>query len=124
MKEEPEEADGQNEVVDVEQNDDNEESVEEATIEPPVVTPKENDKKLAQKTITADSKVKTKKKRVKRNKVFAPQNHKSISDEKLAYENTEKALLLLSKNLNKAHEGLNKTESTINEVNNTITDII
>ena len=124
MIEEPEEADGQNEVVDVEQNDDNEESVEEATIEPQVVTPKENDKKLAQNPITADSKVKTKKKRVKRNKVFAPHNHKSISDEKLAYENTEKALLLLSKNLNKAHEGLNKTESTINEVNNTITDII
>ena len=124
MIEEPEEADGQNKVVDVEQNDDNEESVEEATIEPPVVTPKENDKKLAQKTITANSKVKTKKKRVNRNKVFTPHNHKSISDEKLAYENTEKALLLLSKNLNKAHEGLNKTESTINEVNNTITDII
>lgn len=50
--------------------------------------------------------------------------HKPVSEEQLAYENTEKALLMLSKNLNKAQEGLDKTKATINNVNNTITDII
>lgn len=125
--EEIEEVDDSTEAVDIVQKDDNVKLVEETiTEEEPVVIHNGTDIGLAQslKTIDSKAKPKPKKKRVKRNKVTAPHNHKPISDEKLAYENTEKALFLLSKNLNKAQAGLNKTESTINEVNNTITDII
>lgn len=70
------------------------------------------------------TKIKSKKtKRVKRQRVI-PNNHESVSEEQLAYENTERALLLLSEKLNKAQAGLDKTKTTINEVNNTIIDII
>ena len=70
------------------------------------------------------TKIKSKKtKRVKHQRVI-PNNHESVSEEQLAYENTERALLLLSEKLNKAQAGLDKTKTTINEVNNTIIDII
>lgn len=69
-------------------------------------------------------KAETKKKKVKRQRIVKQNDLKSVSDEQLAYENTERALLLLSEKLNKAQKGINKTQSTINEVNNTITDII
>lgn len=69
-------------------------------------------------------KVEKKKKRAKRQRVINANQLKSVSDEQIAYENTERALLLLSEKLNKAQKGINKTQSTINEVNNTITDII
>ena len=62
-----------------------------------------------------------KKKQVKK---YRTNQHKSVSDEQIAYENTEKALLLLSEKLNKAQESINKTEATIKDINNTIIDII
>ena len=60
-----------------------------------------------------------KKKRAKRQRVINANQLKSVSDEQIAYENTERALLLLSEKLNKAQKGIDKTESTINEINNT-----
>ena len=73
---------------------------------------------------TPTPKVEKKKKRAKRQRVINANQLKSVSDEQIAYENTERALLLLSEKLNKAQKGINKTQSTINEVNSTITDII
>ena len=64
------------------------------------------------------------KKVAKRQRINKTRQLKSISEEQIAYENTEKALLLLSEKLNKAQEGINKTKSTINDINNTIIDII
>ncbi len=64
------------------------------------------------------------KKQVKRQRVVKANQLKSVSDEQIAYENTERALMLLSEKLNIAHDGISKTQSTINEVNNTIIDII
>lgn len=64
------------------------------------------------------------KKRAKRQQTVKSNQIKSITDEKIAYENTERALLLLSEKLNIAQRGVKQTESTINEINNTITDII
>ncbi len=65
-----------------------------------------------------------KKKHVKKHRTIRTNQLKSVSDEQIAYENTEKALLLLSEKLNKAQESINKTEATINDINNTIIDII
>lgn len=64
------------------------------------------------------------KKRAKRKQTVKSNQIKSITDEKIAYENTERALLLLSEKLNIAQRGVKQTENTINEINNTITDII
>ena len=64
------------------------------------------------------------KKRIKRQRINKTNQLKSVSDEQIAYENTERALMMLSEKLNIAQKGINKTQSTINEVNNTITDII
>ena len=63
-------------------------------------------------------------KKTKRQRINTVKQLKTVSDEQIAYENTERALLLLSEKLNKAQKGLNKTETTINEVNNTIINII
>ena len=65
-----------------------------------------------------------KKKQVKKHRTIRTNQLKSVNDEQIAYENTEKALLLLSEKLNKAQESINKTEATINDINNTIIDII
>lgn len=62
-------------------------------------------------------------KRVKRKQVL-PTNHKKVSEEQLAYENTERALLLLSEKLNIAQKGVKQTENTIKEINNTIIEVI
>lgn len=70
------------------------------------------------------AKAKTPKKRAKRKRVIPANQLKAVSEEYIAYENAERALLLLSENLNKAKDGVTKTEATINEVNNTIIDII
>lgn len=64
-----------------------------------------------------------KEKRVKRKQVL-PTNHKKVSEEQLAYENTERALLLLSEKLNIAQKGVKQTENTIKEINNTIIEVI
>lgn len=64
------------------------------------------------------------KKQVKRQRVVKANQLKSVSDEQIAYENTERALMLLSEKLNIAQDGISKTQSTIDEVNNTIIDII
>ena len=70
------------------------------------------------------TKIKSKKtKRVKRQRVI-PNNHESVSEEQLAYENTERALLLLSEKLNIAQKGVKQTENTIKEINNTIIEVI
>ena len=63
-------------------------------------------------------------KRTKRQRIVKQNDLNSVSDEQLAYENTERALMLLSEKLNKAQKGLIKTESTITEVNNTFKNII
>lgn len=65
-----------------------------------------------------------KKKRAKRKRINKTNQLKSVSDEQIAYENTERALMLLSEKLNIAQEGVKQTENTIHEVNNTIIDII
>lgn len=63
-------------------------------------------------------------KKTKRQRINTVKQLKTVSDEQIAYENAERALMLLSEKLNKAQKGLNKTETTINEVNNTIINII
>lgn len=72
----------------------------------------------------APSKAKKPMKRAKHKRVISTNQLKTVSEEYIAYENAERALLLLSENLNKAKEGVIKTEATFNEVNNTIIDII
>lgn len=79
---------------------------------------------VAQEAKQVPSKAKTSKKRAKHKRIIPANQLKTVSEEYIAYENTERALLLLSENLNKAKEGVTKTEATINEVNNTIIDII
>ena len=78
---------------------------------------------LAEEATKKTQETKTKK-RIKRQRINKTNQLKSVSEEQIAYENTEKALLLLSEKLNKAQEGINKTKSTINDINNTIIDII
>lgn len=78
---------------------------------------------LAEEATKIPQEAKTKK-RVKRQRITKTNQLKSVSDEQIAYENTERALMMLSEKLNIAQKGINKTQSTINEVNNTITDII
>lgn len=65
-----------------------------------------------------------KKKRTKRQRINKTNQLRLVSDEQIAYENTERALMLLSEKLNIAQEGVKQTENTIHEVNNTIIDII
>lgn len=84
----------------------------------------ERHQKVIQEAKQAPSKAKTPKKRAKRKRVIPANQLKAVSEEYIAYENAERALLLLSENLNKAKDGVTKTEATINEVNNTIIDII
>lgn len=78
---------------------------------------------LAEEATKKTQETKTKK-RIKRQRINKTNQLKSVSDEQIAYENTERALMMLSEKLNIAQKGINKTQSTINEVNNTITDII
>lgn len=78
---------------------------------------------LAEEATKIPQETKTKK-RVKRQRINKTNQLKSVSDKQIAYENTERALMMLSEKLNIAQKGINKTQSTINEVNNTITDII
>ena len=73
---------------------------------------------------TTTPKASKKRKRTKQQRIVKQNDLNSISDEQLAYENTERALMLLSEKLNKAQKGLIKTESTITEVNNTFKNII
>ncbi|MBR5551322.1 MAG: hypothetical protein IKV83_05325 [Muribaculaceae bacterium] len=73
---------------------------------------------------TTVPKAKKKRERTKRQRIVKQNDLNSISDEQLAYENTERALMLLSEKLKIAQEGVKQTENTIHEVNNTITDII
>lgn len=73
---------------------------------------------------TTAPKASKKRKRTKRQRIVKQNDLNSISDEQLAYENTERALMLLSEKLKIAQEGVKQTENTIHEVNNTITDII
>ena len=95
-------------------------NVKEKEVEKPIK--REN---LAHK-VAAKNKAKVKSNKTKQEKCqrVIPNSYGLVSEEQLAYENTERALLLLSEKLNKAQEGLDKTETTINEVNNTIIDII
>lgn len=78
---------------------------------------------LAEEATKKTQETKTKK-RIKRQRINKTNQLKSVSDEQIAYENTERALMMLSEKLNIAQKGINKTQSTINEVNNTIIDII
>lgn len=78
---------------------------------------------LAEEATKKTQETKTKK-RIKRQRINKTNHLKSVSDEQIAYENTERALMMLSEKLNIAQKGINKTQSTINEVNNTIIDII
>lgn len=73
---------------------------------------------------TTAPKASKKRKRTKQQRIVKQNDLNSISDEQLAYENTERALMLLSEKLKIAQEGVKQTENTIHEVNNTITDII
>lgn len=77
---------------------------------------------LPKETLTP--KVDKKKKRAKRQRVINANQLKSVSDEQIAYENTERALLLLSEKLNKAQKGIDKTKTTINEINNSFKNAI
>lgn len=78
---------------------------------------------LAEEATKKTQETKTKK-RIKRQRINKTNQLKSVSDEQIAYENTERALMMISEKLNIAQKGINKTQSTINEVNNTIIDII
>ncbi len=78
---------------------------------------------LAEEATKKTQETKTKK-RIKCQRINKTNQLKSVSDEQIAYENTERALMMLSEKLNIAQKGINKTQSTINEVNNTIIDII
>lgn len=117
---------GENSIVIAENNDTPIIIEEVATVEQAdtatIIEVRSQDVVQAEKQSTA--KAKTPKKRAKRKRVIPANQLKTISEEYIAYENAERALLLLSENLNKAKEGVTKTEATINEVNNTIIDII
>lgn len=118
---------GENSIVIAEKNNDTPIIIEEvASVEQAdtATITEERHQKVVQEAKQAPTKAKTPKKRAKRKRVIPANQLKTISEEYIAYENTERALLLLSENLNKAKEGVTKTEATINEVNNTIIDII
>lgn len=117
---------GENSIVIAENNDTSTIIEEVASVElaDTATIAKERHQKVVQEAKQAPTKAKTSKKRAKRKRVIPVNQLKTASEEYIAYENTERALLLLSENLNKAKEGVTKTEATINEVNNTIIDII
>ncbi|MBR5332963.1 MAG: hypothetical protein IKV32_06690 [Muribaculaceae bacterium] len=73
---------------------------------------------------TIAPKIEKNRKRTKRQHIVKQNDLNYVSDEQLAYENTERALMLLSEKLKIAQEGVKQTENTIHEVNNTITNII
>lgn len=78
---------------------------------------------IVEEVTEVSQKIKTKK-RTKNKRINKTNQLKSVSDEQIAYENTERALMLLSEKLKIAQEGVKQTENTIHEVNNTIADII